>query len=564
VDQRRKAAAAELGPLQGAVAKRVKHLEATNAPKRLWQHDPTFWTADESGHAEIRKRLGWLDAPDRSRSLLPELARLVKDCQSAGYTHAVLLGMGGSSLAPEVLAQTFGSHEVYGKPGLELIILDSTDPGQVRATARWSDLEKTIYIVSSKSGTTSEINAYLDYFWAKAHRKLGDKAAEHFVAVTDPGTALEKLARERKFRQVFLADATVGGRYSALTAFGLVPAALLGLDVTKILDGAAKMALQCSTERPAGSNPGLVLGAILGEAALQGRDKLTVITDEPLSTFGSWLEQLIAESSGKLGKGIVPIDIEPVVPVKKYGSDRLFVYLCMDGSQNKRVADLVKAGQPALTIPFMDVYAMGAEFFRWEVATAVACAVLEVNAFDQPDVQDAKDRTHKKVDGYQKTHALDEGQPVWEGTGGRVYGWDFPGLNGAKTLADVVKSYIAQAREGDYIAINAYVPRNERNQARLQHLRSQILKTTGRATTLGFGPRFQHSTGQLHKGGGNNGMFLQITEEPSSDMEIPTEGLTFGVMERAQSLGDLEALLARGKRVIRVHLVDGELKDLIF
>ena len=563
IDNSRLAALAELGPLQNAVAERVKKLAGEDAPRRLWSHDPSLWTDDAAGQAEIRKRMGWLDAPERSRAMLPELARLVKDCQTAGYTHAVLLGMGGSSLAPEVLSLTFGSHEIYGKPALELMILDSTDPGQVRAAARWSDLEKTLYIVSSKSGTTSEVNAFLDFFWARAHRKLGDKAAEHFVAITDPGTVLEKLARERKFRQVFLADPAVGGRFSALTAFGLVPAALLGMDVPHLLDRAAWMAAQCAADQPAGSNPGLVLGVVLGEAALQGRDKFTLISDLQVASFGSWLEQLVAESSGKQGKGIVPVDIEPPLQPKKYGDDRLFVYLRFGGEQEKRAAEIRKAGHPVLTMPFEDVYDLGAEFYRWEVATAVACAVLGVNAFDQPDVQDNKDRTQKKVSTYQQTQTLDEGQPIWEGPGGRVYGWDFPGLNGAKTLADVVRAFIGQSREGDYIAINAYVPRNDRTLARLQQLRSQILKTTERATTLGFGPRFLHSTGQLHKGGANNGMFLQITKQPATNMEIPTEGLTFGTLERAQALGDLEALLVRGKRAIRVLLVDGDLKDLL-
>jgi transaldolase / glucose-6-phosphate isomerase len=567
VDERRLAALSELGPLQKEVAARVQKLAAEEAPRRLWAHDATFWTQDAAGQAEVRKRLGWLDAPERSRSMLPDLARLIKDCQAAGYTHTVLLGMGGSSLAPEVLSLTFGSREIYGAPALELLILDSTDPAQVRATGRWSEVEKTLYIVSSKSGTTSEINAYLDYFWARAKRKLGEKAAEHFVAITDPNTKLETLAHERKFRHVFQADATVGGRFSALTAFGLVPAALLGLDASLLLNRAAGMAAQCAADRPAAANPGLVLGAIMGEAALQGRDKITLLADPQLSSFGSWLEQLIAESSGKQGRGIVPVDIEPPLPGKKYGEDRLFVHLRFggdsDGETAKHAAEIRKAGQPVLTLAVSDAYDLSAEFMRWEVATSVACAVLGVNAFDQPDVQDNKDRTQNKVTSYQQTHALDEGQPIWEGTGGRVYGWNFPGLNGARTLADVVKAFIAQSHPGDYIAVNAYLPRNERTLASLQKLRSRLLKTTQRATTLGFGPRFLHSTGQLHKGGANNGMFLQITSESSADIEIPTEGLTFGALERCQALGDLEALLARGKRAIRIHLVDGAIKDLI-
>jgi transaldolase/glucose-6-phosphate isomerase len=551
-----------LGELAPGVEQRVAKLESAEASRRIADHDPTFWTDDPSGQAEIRKRLGWLTAPERSRTLLGELERLVREVQSAGYTHILLLGMGGSSLAPEVIAETFGVREIFGKSGLELQILDSTDPGQVRAAARWAPLDTTIFIVSSKSGTTGEVNAFLNYFWARARRRFGERAAEHFVAITDPGTVLEKLARERNFRRVFLADPTVGGRFSALTAFGLVPAALLGVDAEKFLARGEWMSAQCSSQVPAGRNPGLVLGAVLGEAALQGRDKLTVLADPQLASFGAWLEQLVAESSGKQGKGIVPVDIEPALPPKKYAADRLFIYLRFDGAEETRAQKLLKQGQPVLTLTLLDAYDLPAEFYRWEYATAVACAILGVNAFDQPDVQDSKDRTGRKMKEYQEARSLDEGQPIWEGEGGRVYGGDFPGLSEAKTLADLVRAFTAQAREGDYIAINAYVPRNPRMLNRLQALRAKILKQTGRATTLGFGPRFLHSTGQLHKGGADNGLFLQITYSPGSDLEIPGQNIDFGTLERAQALGDLEALLARGKRAIRVHLVDGDLRDL--
>ena len=563
IEERRKKAVDELGPLASGVAARVKTLAEQDVPRRFWAHDPSLWTDNEAGQVEIRKRMGWLDAPERSRSLADDLKRFVKDCQAAEYTHALLMGMGGSSLAPEVISEIFGEREVNGKPALTVQILDSTDPGQVRSSSRWSPVEQTLYIVSSKSGTTSEVHAYLDYFWARAHRRLGEKAAEHFIAITDPGTPLEKLGRERKFRRVFLADPTVGGRYSALTAFGLVPAALSGVDVNMLLDRGKWMAEQCAPELPAGQNIGLVLGAVLGQAYSTGRDKLTLLADSKIKSFGSWLEQLIAESSGKQGKGIVPIDEEPPVKPEQYGKDRLFVYLSIDGEKQRRAAAIRKSGQPVITLTFADEYDLGAQFFLWEVATAVACAEMDINAFDQPDVQDNKDRTSKKVKSFQETRNLDEGQPVWEGAGGRVYGWNFPGLNGARTLADVVQAFIEQAREGDYIAINAYLPRNPRMKNRLQQLRAQILKETGHATTLGFGPRFLHSTGQLHKGGPNSGLYLQITKRPSSDLEIPGQKMTFGTLERAQALGDLEALLARNKRAIRIHLVEGDVKDLM-
>jgi transaldolase / glucose-6-phosphate isomerase len=562
IEERRIVALAELGPLKQAVAARVEMLAEVEVPRRMWAHDPSLWTEDQAGQEEVRARMGWLEAPEHSRAALPEMARFVKDVQAAGYTHAVLLGMGGSSLAPEVLSLTIGSREIYGKPGLELLVLDSTDPGQVRSAARWSPLERTLYIVSSKSGTTSEINAFLDYFWARARRKLGDKAGDHFVAITDPGTPLETTARENKFRHIFNGEPTVGGRNSALTVFGLLPAAVMGLETRNLLDRASWMAAQCAPHLPAGRNPGLVLGAVIAEAAEQGRDKLTILADPRVESLGSWLEQLIAESSGKQGKGIIPVDLEPEIPAKKYSDDRLFVHLRCGGDLDERASQLRAAGQPVLTLTMRDVYDLGAEFFRWQIAAAAACAVLGVNSFDQPDVQDNKLRTYNKVAAYRHSRNLDEGQPIWEGSGGRVYGWDFPGLNGANTLADVVRAFVAQSRAGDYIAINAFVPRNPRMLGKLQNLRSKILKRTGQATTLGFGPRFLHSTGQLHKGGPNNGLFLQITQQPGRDLEIPGQELTFGTLERAQALGDLEALLARGRRAIRIDLVTGDIRDL--
>lgn len=562
IEDRRQTAAAGLGSLQTGVVARVKALDAMQYPRRLWSHDPALWTEDPDGQAEVRQRLGWLEAPDRAHSLMLDLSRLVDSVQAAGYTHAVLLGMGGSSLSAEVFVQVFGSRELGGKSGLELLVLDSTDPGQVRAAARWSAMEQTLYIVASKSGKTVEINAFMEYFWARAHRRMGEKAGSHFVAITDPGTPLEKIARERKFRRIILADQNVGGRYSALTAFGLTPAALLGLDLDSLMSRARWMFSQCAVSVPAGRNPGLVLGAVLGEACQQGRDKLTIIADPQVESFGAWLEQLIAESTGKLGKGILPVDIEPSISSKKYGSDRLFIYLRCGGEMEERTRQIQASGHPLMTFTLQEPYEIGAEFFRWEIATAVACSILGVNSFDQPDVQDSKTRTTKKVEAYQNLRSLEETPAIWEGMGGYVSGWDFPGLNGARTLADVVKGFTAQAHTNDFIAINAYLPRNPRNLSKLQSLRAYLLKSTQLATTLGFGPRFLHSTGQLHKGGANNGLFIMITQEPTTDLEIPGMGISFGVLEQAQALGDLEALLARGRRVIHIHLVKADIKDL--
>lgn len=565
IDERRAACTAELGGLKDSVAIRVKALSSQKAVERLWQPDPAFWTQDTAEHAEILHRVGWLRAPETSRALIPQVSRILADCQAEGYTHALLLGMGGSSLAPEVLRIVFGVRRANGRPALDLAILDSTDPVQVRNAAQRAPMAKTLYIVASKSGSTSETQAHLAYFWNRAVRGLGKtKAGNHFVAITDSGSIVEKQARERGFRDVILADLNVGGRYSALIAFGMLPAALLGLDLELWLERAARLMKDSVPSVPAARNPGLVLGAVLGEAALAGRDKLTLLTDEELSAFGAWQEQLVAESSGKNGKGIVPVDVETQLPPRNYSQDRLFVYMRLTGSLDAQVKKLQAAGHPALVLPVGDVYDLSAEIYRWEVATAIACAVLGVNAFNQPDVQDNKKRTQQKIAAFQKSGSLEESPVIWEGEGGRVYGQEFPGLNGAKTLADVVDAFVKQAAAGvDYVALNAYLPRNPRNKVKLQKVRSVLLVRTGCATTLGFGPRFLHSTGQLHKGGANNGVFLQITQDPPVDYDIPGQGITFATLERAQALGDLEALLSRGRRVIRIHLTTADLFDLI-
>ncbi len=552
----------QLGPLKDAVQARVAQLKKERAPERLHGRDKELWTSDPKQQDEITNRLGWLDSPEKSRALLPGLAALVQTIQQDGYTHALLLGMGGSSLAAEVMAQIFGVRP-GGAWGLDLAILDSTDPIQVQAAANRASIERTLFIVSSKSGTTSEVIAYFHYFWQQTVQAVGvEQAGMHFVAVTDPGTPLDALARQHHFRQVFQADPEVGGRFSALTAFGLVPAAVIGLDVEKLLGRAARMARQCGPGVPAGRNPGLVLGAIIGEAAVQGRDKLTFLTDTGLNAFGSWLEQLVAESSGKQGKGIVPIDLEPPMEPKTYGNDRLFVYIQQSGRLTEFVKGLWAAGQPVPVLEASDDYDLGAEFYRWEVAIAIATAVIGVNGFNQPDVQDAKTRTKQLLAAYQQNGALDEGQPLWQKDGVQVFGQAFPGLDTADTPQQVVERFVQQAGPGDYIAINAYLPRNDLVHAQLQALRKAIESKTHLATTLGFGPRFQHSTGQLHKGGPNSGLFLEITAEPQQDIPIPTEGITFGKLERAQALGDLEALKARHRRVIRVNLLDGNLDKL--
>ncbi|HZU86874.1 MAG TPA: hypothetical protein VFF78_05295, partial [Anaerolineaceae bacterium] len=348
-----------------------------------------------------------------------------------------------------------------------------------------------------------------------------------------------------------------------LSAFGLVPATLLGIDSAKLLDRAQAMMDECAPEMPAARNPGLVLGAILGEAALAGRDKLTLLTEPAWGAFGAWLEQLVAESSGKQGKGILPVDNEPPARARAYGKDRIFVYMRQSGALDAFVAKLRRAKHPVLVLAVKDEYDLAAEFYRWEIATAVACAVLGVNSFDQPDVQDNKNRTAKKISDYAQSGKLPEGEPLRTLDGALVFGAEFPGVKQAKSLRDLVAEFLKQVKPGDYVAINAYLPRNVANFARLQKLRKLIGQRTGAATTLGFGPRFLHSTGQLHKGGPDTGVFLQITADPAVDMEIPGEGMSFGVLERAQALGDLEALMARRRRVIRVHLKGAKVTDIL-
>jgi len=437
---------------------------------------------------------------------------------------------------------------------MDLIILDSTVPAQVQAAEDWLDYEKTLFIVASKSGTTSETLSLFHYFWSQAEKNLGGAPGEHFIAITDPGSNLVEIGETHGFRRVFTANPNVGGRYSALTLFGLAPAALMGIDLQVFLDRAEVIAKKCSRSRDLELNLGALLGIYMGLGAIGGKDKLTLMTDSSLAPLGAWLEQLIAESSGKQGKGIVPVADEPLVEAEHYSDDRLFVYLRSAGEHDNFVDALQKAGHNPVTLQVPDHYDLAAQFFRWEFAVAVACSLIGVNAFDQPDVQDNKNRTKEKISSYLDEGRLTEPNTLWEEQGVKIYGKDFTGLKSCETPSEVIQAFIDLAGKGDYIAINAYVPRNEENLQKLSHLRKQILEKTERATTLGFGPRFLHSTGQLHKGGANNGLFIQITQEDQADLDIPGKGYSFGTLARAQAQGDLEALMARERRAIRIHL----------
>jgi len=546
IDERRKNAVSALGPLADSVSKRIAQLETDSVPARLWKHDPFLWAPakDVAGQHEVTIRMGWLDSTDKARRKQKEYEAFAKEIKKAKIDRVLVLGMGGSSLTAEVFSSLLAAAKIDAP--LSLAILDSTEPAQVKQIAEHYPPDKTLYIVASKSGGTAEVMAAFDYFW-----KLSKKDGTHFVATTDPSTSLEALARKRNFRKIFSADESVGGRYSALTDFGLVPAALLGIDLTHLIDKADSMRHQCGEHIPAARNPGLALGAVMAESALGGRDKLTVLSDAPLSAFAGWIEQIIAESSGKIGKGILPVPLEPIGEVKDYGKDRLFVYLRQTGEHDQTIAAFKAAAHPILQFSIPDFYDIGAEMFRWEVATVIACSILGVNAFDQPNVETSKKITKAKIADYQKKGKLKEGRAAWKSDGVAVFA---PTAVTGATLKTILSGFLKKAKAGGYVAINAYLPRNAEMVGALQKMRVAIRAKTGNAVTAGFGPRFQHSTGQFHKGGPKNALFLVITAEPEKDFDIPTEGLTFGTLIRAQSLGDYEALIEANRKVMRIHL----------
>ncbi|MEJ5240214.1 MAG: bifunctional transaldolase/phosoglucose isomerase [Anaerolineales bacterium] len=522
--QRLSAQRIRLGPVQVQVEKRLPSLERDSLAPRLWQGDATLWTADAQGQEEVRRRLGWLDLPLSMRAQIAEYQAFAQEIRQEGFTHFALLGMGGSSLASEVLSLFPFSTQA----SLQGVIFDTTDPQEIQAKAASLPLSQTLFIVSSKSGGTAEVMALLEYFWAQT----GSRGSQ-FVAITDPGTSLETLARSRGFRHIFLADPNVGGRYSALSAFGLVPAALLGIDLSRLLQEAEIMRRQCRPEVLPARNPGLMLGLVLAEAVSQGRDKLTLLADPAVASFSAWVEQLIAESSGKEGKGILPVSEIPGAP-EEYSADRLFVYFRSDGKFNAQVEALERAGHPILIFDFASPYALGAEFYRWEFATAVACALLGVNAFDQPNVEEAKVRARQQIARHQRGEPLQS--PIT-----------------AQTEIAALREFISQAKPGDFIAINAFLPRLPQVERALEGLQQQLRAQTRCAVTLGFGPRFLHSTGQYHKGGPNRGLFIVLTATRADDLAIPSQGLTFGTLQYAQALGDIEALLSQGRRVFHFH-----------
>lgn len=555
VETRRALAVKGLQSLKEPIARRVKQLYKDNVVERLFRRDASLWIKNSQIHDEVRNRLGWLDLPTSSQTLLEELYSLKSDVLRAGYSHILLIGMGGSSLTAEVLSGVFGDSKKTKENAIpQFIVLDSTDPVQILRARNWSAVQDTLHIISSKSGQTTEVTALHEYFWEEAMKILGERSGEHFIAITDPGTPLELLARERGFHKVILADPLVGGRNSALSAFGLVPGVLIGVDPILLLNNACVMAAQCSPGVLAARNPGLVLGAILAEAALHGRDKLTLICDSHLSLFGDWLEQLIAESTGKDGKGLIPVTDEVVTVPQHFGEDRLFVYLRKKGDYDKSIENLLQTGHPVLTMNIPKDYDIGGEFYRWEIATAIIASILEVNSFNQPDVQDSKMRTAMKLSTYKETSTLFDTKPVWDSEGVQVF-WNKIALHTtAISLRDILLAFLKQGVAGEYVAINAFLTANEENKRYLQQLKLVIREITHLAVTVGFGPRYLHSTGQLHKGGPATGLYLILTTKPDVDIEIPGQGYSFSVLQRAQAVGDYEALVGRNRRVMRLHL----------
>ena len=545
-----------VGSFEADVTATLKDLHAKDFVRRLWAKDPSLWHQDPAHQAVIRNALGWLSVLERQRAQIPRLRALAEDVKHAGLTHLLLLGMGGSSLCPEVCRLTFGI--IHGHP--ELHVLDGTVPSQVKRVENRVDLERTLCIVASKSGSTTEPLVFQKYFFERMRRVKGDRAGENFLAITDPGSHLERVARERHFRDVWHGEPDIGGRYSALSNFGMVPAAAMGVHVERLLSCAEHMRRRCDASVPPADNPGVALGVILGTLAKAGRDKLTVIASPAFSSVGSWLEQLIAESTGKEEKGMIPVEGEPLGDPRVYGHDRVFAYLrCVDEpdpEQDAKIEALQEAGHPVVRIGVTDVMNLGQEFFRWEVATATAGALMDVNAFDQPNVQESKDFTRSYLEAFKNKESLPQDPPVVVDGDVRMFAdaANQRALSGASSLDGILSAHLARVCAGEYVALNAYVERTPAVHAAFQRIRTLIRDAKQVATTVGYGPRFLHSTGQLHKGGPNTGVFIQITAGEGEDVMIPGEPYSFGTLAAAQALGDMKSLTTRHRRVIRIHV----------
>lgn len=566
-DEARQRIAPGSSEMQAAIDAEMEAWRAEGRIRRLWAGDNALWTGKDEG-----KWLGWLNVVGEELKDIDRLTGFADKVRQAGTTDVVLLGMGGSSLGPEVFGTTFGRQA--GWPRFQM--LDSTDPAQIKAIEQAVDLGKTLFIVSSKSGSTLEPNIFLAYFYDRVSALRGEeKAGEHFVAVTDPGSSLEKRARELGFADIFHGVPSIGGRYSVLSKFGLVPAAAMGLDIGRLLRRASSMQRACALDVPPAENPGVQLGVAMGVAATRfGRDKVTIIASPPIADLGAWLEQLLAESTGKEGRGLIPVADEPLAAPGRYGSDRFFAYVELEGhhdpAQREAVAALEREGHPVVRISVRDIWHIGQEFYRWEIATAVAGAIIGIDPFNQPDVEASKVKTQALTEAFEKSRSLPKEEPFFHENGIALYAE--PGtvaeLGRHKTLSGYLRSHFGRVRAGgkfgDYVALLAYIERNAAHTQVLTTIRTRLRDRTRAATCLGFGPRFQHSTGQAYKGGPNSGVFLQVTCDDPADLDVPGHAYSFGVVKAAQARGDLAVLVERDRRALRVHLkeVDAGLWEL--
>lgn len=536
-----------LGRYEAGARNRIASLDGDRFVARLWQKDASLWAVDAQGQGIIGDSLGWLDVAEKMVAATGELDDFAAEARDAGFRHLVYMGMGGSSLCPLVLERSFS----MGKDGMPLTVIDTTDPETVLAVERRAPLTETLFFVASKSGTTAEPLAFGEYFYGRLRELAGDNAGANMAVVTDPGSPLIDTAEDRRYRRVFLNFPDIGGRFSALSYFGLVPAALMGIDVKGWLSSAVQMTNACRA--PAADNPGVELGAVMGELALRGRNKVTLVVPDAVAAMSAWLEQLLAESTGKEGTGLIPVAGEPLGEPDEYGDDRLFVYTRLEGATDDTVEvaidDLIAAGQPVVTVNMAHKLDLGGEFYRWEIATATAGAVLGINAFDQPNVQESKDNTNRLLAVAAEGGRLPEDEPALVEGPLSIFGDKIAG-----TIAETLAAFLGQAGPGDYLAILAYLTESEAVDEAIMDLRLVVRGRLKLATTSGYGPRYLHSTGQLHKGGPNTGLFLELTAGDTEDAAIPGAPYGFSTFKSAQARGDLEALAGHGRRALRVDL----------
>jgi len=539
----------DLTGFEQAVMERLKNLEEDDLCARLWKKDPALWKMEPDQQKIIANSMGWLDSPVTIRQAVPDLTEFAAELKKSGFRHVLLMGMGGSSLAPLVFRETFGRHA----PGLPLTVLDTTDPATVIRLERSLPLGNTFFIEASKSGTTVESRSFGEYFFERVKSIKANLASENFGVITDPGSRLERLAAERSYRKVFLNYPDIGGRYSALSFFGLAPASLIGIDLDELLVRASKMLDECRMRKPLSQNPGVALGVAIGVLAAGGRDKLTFLLPGPICSFSMWLEQLIAESTGKDGTGVIPVSGDPVETRQSYGEDRLFVEFRITNEPDEALEatahSLRKAAHPVITVYMRDRLDLGEQFFLWEIATATVGALLNINPFDQPNVQEAKEFTAKILDEVNEEGRVPEAGMEMSHGPLRLYL-----AGGASSVPQALALFFEGAARDGYLGILAYLTENETNERGLRRIRILVRDRMRIATTVGYGPRYLHSTGQLHKGGTNKGFFLMLTSDIAEDTGIPGQPYTFGMLMRAQALGDFEALRKHRRRVLRVHL----------